>query len=179
MLTMAETIDLQKFVGTVIVVGIILVMGMFILSEIGDNTKEDVTTTTSTSDADVSFTDKITLTAFTSYPNATCSEIVVTNSTGEETVLATGNYTVENCVLTVDAGSPYQLETVDIAYDYTYTAETNSEATNASENLVTSLSNGTGWIAILIVVGFATIILALLSTGLAESMKGTREQPIY
>jgi hypothetical protein len=33
---------------------------------------------------------------------------------------------------------------------------------NASTDLVTALSNGTGWIAILVVVGFATIILALL-----------------
>ncbi|NCD05866.1 MAG: hypothetical protein EOL97_07080 [Spirochaetia bacterium] len=48
---------------------------------------------------------------------------------------------------------------------------------NASTDLVTALSNGTGWIAILVVVGFATIILALLSSGLSSAASGS--SPVY
>ncbi len=47
-----------------------------------------------------------------------------------------------------------------------------SEAQNASNALVTALGNGTGWIAILVVVGFATIILSLLSSGLSAAAAG-------
>jgi hypothetical protein len=48
---------------------------------------------------------------------------------------------------------------------------------NASNDLVTALSNGTGWIAILVVVGFATIILALLSSGLGQA--ASSQGPVY
>lgn len=178
---MDSPIDLQRFIVTIVVVGITLIMGLFITSEIGDNTTIMVTTTSSGLDEDVSFTGEITAGIITSQSGATCSSFNVTNSTGdEEEVLAEGNYTVDNCIITVDAESPYDSETVNIAYSYSYVTETNTAATNASEDLVTSLSNGTGWIAILIVVGFATIILALLSSGLGQAASGRRqEQPIY
>jgi hypothetical protein len=52
-----------------------------------------------------------------------------------------------------------------------------SAEANASADLVTALSNGTGWVAILVVVGFATIILALLSSGLGSATQGS--SPVY
>ncbi len=46
---------------------------------------------------------------------------------------------------------------------------------NAANNLVISLSSGTSWIAILVVVGFATIVLGMLSMGLGQAV----EDPSY
>jgi hypothetical protein len=52
---------------------------------------------------------------------------------------------------------------------------TGSSAANASTSVVTALSTGTSWISILVVVGFATIILTMLTSGLgaAASSAGT------
>ena len=56
--------------------------------------------------------------------------------------------------------------------------DANGNATNASTaagTVVTALSTGTSWISILVVVGFATIILTMLTSGLgaAASEAGT------
>lgn len=45
----------------------------------------------------------------------------------------------------------------------------NSAAQNAAEEVVTALSTGTSWISILVVVGFATIILTMLTSGLGSA----------
>ena len=44
-----------------------------------------------------------------------------------------------------------------------------SEEQNAANDLVTALSGGTAWITILVVVGFATIVLGMLTSGLGRS----------
>ncbi len=54
-----------------------------------------------------------------------------------------------------------------LTYAYTYNAD--SATSNASGDLVTSLSGGSAWITILIVVGFATIVLGMLTSGLGKS----------
>jgi len=93
-------------------------------------------------------------------------------------ILSTGNYTLTNCAIVVTGASPYNATSTYVNYTYSYTTEgVATVASNASDDLVDSLSNGTGWIAILLVVGFATIILALLSGGLAASARN--EQPMY
>lgn len=45
----------------------------------------------------------------------------------------------------------------------------NSAAANAAADVVTALATGTSWISILVVVGFATIILNLLTAGLGSA----------
>ncbi|MCK9430219.1 MAG: hypothetical protein M0R17_09470 [Candidatus Omnitrophica bacterium] len=44
-----------------------------------------------------------------------------------------------------------------------------SAAQNAAEAVVSALSTGTSWISILVVVGFATIILTMLTSGLGSA----------
>lgn len=55
--------------------------------------------------------------------------------------------------------------------------EADSAQANATEDLVVALGNGTGWISILVVVGFATIILSLLTAGLGSAAQGN--SPVY
>lgn len=47
--------------------------------------------------------------------------------------------------------------------------DTASAEANAANDLVTALSGGSAWITILVVVGFATIVLSMLTSGLGGS----------
>ncbi len=47
--------------------------------------------------------------------------------------------------------------------------DTGSAEANAANDLVTALSGGSAWITILVVVGFATIVLSMLTSGLGGS----------
>ena len=54
----------------------------------------------------------------------------------------------------------------------------NSSAANAADDVVAALATGTSWISILVVVGFATIILTMLTSGLG-SAAATAGTPYY
>ena len=53
-----------------------------------------------------------------------------------------------------------------------------SAAANASDDVVAALATGTSWISILVVVGFATIVLSMLTSGLGASA-GDAGVPYY
>ena len=55
--------------------------------------------------------------------------------------------------------------------------DTGSSAQNAANDLVTALSGGTAWITILVVVGFAVIVLGMLTSGLGRAAEGAG--PVY
>lgn len=52
-----------------------------------------------------------------------------------------------------------------------------SAAQNAANDLVTALSGGTAWITILVVVGFAVIVLGMLTSGLGRAAESAG--PVY
>ena len=56
-------------------------------------------------------------------------------------------------------------------------AAVSTVASNAAGSLVTALSGGTSWITILVVVGFAVIVLGMLSSGLGRAAGGS--EPVY
>jgi len=62
-----------------------------------------------------------------------------------------------------------------ISSEISDTMDDGSAAQNAANDVVTALATGTSWISILVVVGFATIILTMLTSGLgsAASEAGT------
>ena len=51
-----------------------------------------------------------------------------------------------------------------------------SVASNAAGDAVTALSNGTPWLTILVVVGFAVIVLGMLTSGFNQAGGGS---PVY
>ena len=53
-----------------------------------------------------------------------------------------------------------------------------SAARNSSNDLVTALAGGSSWITILVVVGFAVIVLGMLSEGLGRAAGGVGG-PVY
>ena len=52
-----------------------------------------------------------------------------------------------------------------------------SASQNAANDLVTALAGGSAWITILVVVGFAVIVLGMLSEGLGRAAGGVG--PVY
>lgn len=63
-----------------------------------------------------------------------------------------------------------------IASEISTQMDVGSAAQNASNDLVTALAGGTAWVTILVVVGFATIVLGMLSSGLSSTASGG---PVY
>jgi len=56
--------------------------------------------------------------------------------------------------------------------------DTGSAEANAADDVVSALSTGTSWISILVVVGFATIVLSMLTSGLGTAAE-TAGTPYY
>jgi hypothetical protein len=175
---MEQLTDLHKFITMVIIAGVTLVIGMYIMAEIGDGVITDTSYSGIDQTAFADFSDTVSLDIISTASDATCSEALVYNATDDSLIVLTGNYSILNCVIVVTDSSPYNATSVYVNYSYAYTIEGEATAaSNASDDMVTGLSNGTGWIAILIVVMFATIILGMLSTGLNKS--ATSELPVY
>jgi len=160
---MAQSMD--KFIVGVVIIGITLVIAMFIASTIQDATYDDGLGT-STNEI-LTTVSNITSSSFTysTLTDVVCGDVSgVVNSTGF--VISSGNYTQTGCTL-IASGSDFVGENWNITYPYTYNAD--SATSNASGDLVTSLSGGSAWIIILIVVGFATIVLGMLTSGLGKT----------
>jgi len=161
---MAQSLD--KFIVGVVIIGITLVIAMFIAATIQDATYDDgsgaIANETITGLAIAG--DDL---AVVNYKDVICSNAVVINATTFEVLTETTDYVVTNCNIVGVALSDFLDEDVKVSYSYTYTA--NSATSNASGDLVTSLSGGSAWITILIVVGFATIVLGMLTSGLGKS----------
>ena len=57
--------------------------------------------------------------------------------------------------------------------------DTGSAEQNAANDLVTALSGGSAWITILVVVGFATIVLGILTQGLSRKEQEMESGYVY
>ena len=167
---MAQT-SMQKFIISVVVIGVILIMGIFIASSIQDATRE---TNTAGSISNETLTTVSNITAET-VANAGLNDFsmtigIITNAT-DGVVIAAGNYTstLSGTVIATDAGaiSTFNNTNWNVSYTYIYSGDTNTST--AAGDLVTALSGGSAWITILIVVGFATIVLGMLTQGLGQS----------
>jgi len=166
------TANLRAWVMALVLLSVTLVIGIYIMAQIGDSLEEDVTTTDTTVNESVASLTVVAtdLAILTAHPTATCTVATggVINATSNESVLV-GNYTVSGCTIAAITATEYVDEAVEVTYTYSYTESTATEATSASSDLVTALSNGTSWVAILIVVVFATLVLGFLSSGLGNS----------
>ena len=159
---------MQKFIIAIVIIGVVLVIGIFISASIQDATREAASATVNNE----------TLTSVTNRSAEIVSAVAlnhndfamtlgrVTNESG--TLISSGNYTSTSSgtVIATDAGATdlYNGTNWNVTYTYSFNAET--AASNASGDLVTALAGGSAWITILVVVGFATIVLGMLTQGL-------------
>ena len=155
---------MNKFIISVVVIGVILIMGIFIASEIQDVTRESTSASVS-NETLVTVTETGEYLIPYTYNDVACTIGIVLNAT-DDVVIGAGNYTQTNCLL-ASADAEFNNTDWNVSYTYSYSADTNTSA--AAGDLVTALSGGSAWITILIVVGFATIVLGMLTQGLGQS----------
>ena len=161
---MAQSID--KFIVGVVIIGITLVIAMFIASTIQDATYDDGSGTIA-NETITGLTVAGDNLAVVDYEDVICSGATVINATTFELLTVATDYVVTDCNIVGVLGSDFLDEDVKVSYSYTYNSD--SATSNASGDLVISLSGGSAWITILIVVGFATIVLGMLTSGLGKS----------
>jgi hypothetical protein len=170
---------MDKFILAVVIVGLVLTIGIYITEQIGNQMDTDDTTATVTGE-NVTLNAVIgTYTNFvynpTDYENAVCTSVAVVNASNVSQVLPADNYTTDsahgNCRITAaNASDGWNGTGVTVNYTATYSAAT--QASNASDDVVEALGSGTAWVTILVVVGFATIVLGLLTGGLGQATEG-------
>jgi hypothetical protein len=174
-----ESLYLQKFIIMVVIVGVVLVLGIYINDVIGQTMKDTNVAGTIANETVTGLTNVSGAGDYLSVytlEDVLCTIGVVLNATSNVTVPAS-NYTNVNCLMYATNGSAYTGFNVKVSYTYTYTNDT--AASLASDSVVSALSTGTSWISILVVVGFATIILTMLTSGLGGAARRDSEVPYY
>ena len=152
--------NLPSSIIAIVVAIIILVLGIVIIQEIRDvdmvaNSEsasydnETLTTVTSAGE---------TLTCGT-YPNPTCTLVLVSNNSGGETIIA-ANYTQSNCII-YNTTSAYGGEDWNVTYSCTYGGVSYTSA-NASMVGVGTFSD---FIPIIIIALAASIVIGLILLG--------------
>ena len=90
-------------------------------------------------------------------------------------LIAPGNYTVSTSGLVTNATARVWSA---VTFNYTYIASVPTAASLAANGSVDALASGTPWLTILVVVGFAVIVLGYLTSGFGNAGKGA-EGPAY
>ena len=155
---------MDKFIIGVVLIGITLVIGMFIASTIQDSIRDSNTAGAYVNESATPTVTGVTLVA-NSLNDGSCGTITAVFNTTGGMLISSGNYTQTGCVL-INTTSEFP-NAWKVSYPYSYSAD--NAASNASGSLVTSLAGGSAWITILIVIGFATIVLGMLTQGLGKS----------
>lgn len=175
---MSEKINAQALILAVLILGLTLVIGIFILANLqsglrtdanGNFVNETLITVTETGES---------ITGASLFNCAISGTIIATNATSG-TVIPASNYTISGCLIRYSSpgnSQGFNNSNWNVSGSYTYRAD--NAATNASGQSVTSLSNGTPWLTIIIIVAFAVIVLGLLSGGLRKAAEG-EASPIY
>jgi len=167
--------DLQKFVISIVIIGVILVVGIYISDAIGAVAQDQETSGTVTNET-IAWINATTYTVdlSTAEDFAGLSITALFNRT-DDTAITLANVTVSGSGFT--NATVYNWDNVSVSYTYTYTADT--DASNAADDVVDALATGTSWISILVVVGFATIILTMLTKGLGSAASNEAATPYY
>jgi hypothetical protein len=172
--------NLNKFIISVVLIGVILILGIYITDsmqtlmfksgETGSVTNETLTSVTEAGET----LEKSTL------RDVICSVSSCVNSSNGAVIPVADYDTATNCVVAyvINSTEPiYNNSNWKCTYTYSFTNDTASST--SAHNVTIALSTGTSWISILVVVGFATIILSLLTGGLGSVAKNEGEVPYY
>ena len=162
---MGDLGNTQKFITGVVIVGVLLIAGIFIASSIQTALEEDVTLTATVSNESGAYINSTgyTLVGASTSGFSSPTLTLVLNATDNSTI-GLGNITVSDAGVITNATTTVWSDVL-ISYTYNYPSVETSAASNASGDLITSLSNGSGWLTILIVVGFAVLVISFLTTG--------------
>lgn len=155
-----QAVDLTDLAMGIVILGIVVAVGANVLVNLQSNRLTDLETY-STANETVTASDDGTALTNTWFKDVT----LVTNSTGGETVLASGNYSTSVSdfgvgTITFEADSPYLAEDVNVTYD-AYNTTSRADYTLAGE-AATGLAEYGNWFDIIVIVGVAALILTLI-----------------
>lgn len=159
--------DMSKFIIGVVIVGVTLIVGIYIAATLSTTFDTTLTNSYVNETHNMSSSAGFNLTGG-SLTDAVCVISFVTNAT-DGVIITAGNYTQTNCLI-VNATSTFSGVNWNVSYTTAYTNDTTSSI--AATDLVTALAGGSAWITIIVVVGFAVIVLGLLSSGLGKAASG-------
>lgn len=170
-----EQHNLKGFILAIIIIGLTLVVGIYIAATMQTNFRDFNTAASITNETGAWLnTTGYTLTEadVRDFASPSISAIWNLSESGNYNVsIPTGNASVTSAGVVKNATTVYTgLNNVSISYTYTYTED--SISSNASGSLVDALAGGSAWITILVVVGFAVIVLGMLSEGLGRAAGG-------
>ena len=175
-----DAFNMQLFIISVIIVGVTLVLGIYINETIsGQVMDKDVPASVINETGVWINTTGFTLSGSTAEDFASPAVTAIWNlsASGNYNVsVAVGNATISAAGVVTNA-SVLVYDNVSISYTYTYTNAT--AASTAADGVVSALATGTSWISILVVVGFATIILTMLTSGLSNATSEKEAVPYY
>lgn len=170
--------NLQKFILSVILVGITLVLGIYISSTMTNVLDTPGVSVTVTNEANAIINSSGYLLSGASAFES--GSFTITSARNATAIIGSGNYTVSALGrITNKSTSTTPGVWTGVFLNYTYTFTNQSAASSASIEVVSALSTGTSWISILVVVGFATIILTMLTSGLGSAAREQAAVPYY
>lgn len=104
------------------------------------------------------------------------------NYTGHQSgfLIASDNYTYDQTGrVSFATGGDIEFNNTNWLVSGSYYSTQSSSTSNVSENIVDALSSGSSWITILVIVGFAVIVLGLLSEGLSRASRKQESNLTY
>lgn len=178
---MDKNFNLQRFIVSIVIIGVVLVIGIYITDSIGNTVKAENTAASVTNETAYLNATGYTLALSTSAEDFANPAItaVWANVSGTPYLVPASNYTLTGSVLTNATAIPNAAEYNDASVSYTYTYTAATDASDAADDVVDALATGTSWISILVVVGFAVIILTMLTSGLGNAMREQNTTPYY
>ena len=156
--------DLYPAVLTLILVGIVLGIGIFILSNLSENLSTTAGSVTNESGLGINRTVMTVDTASTDGFNSFALTSCFANATGSGTLgaanasIASGNWTTVADAGTITNATSLEYNDVKCSYTYLY----GTEASGVVDTTLTSTATFADWIAIIVVVIAAAIVLGIV-----------------
>ncbi len=171
-----DNLNLQRFIILIVIVGVTLVIGIYISDTISDAVDTDNTPITVVNETGAWINGTGYTLAQAGLKNFAGASITVAYNGSNNEIIPVGNYTVTGAGVLSNL-TAIVFGNVSVSYTATYSAATN--ASSAADDVTTALATGTSWISILVVVGFATVILTMLTAGLGQAAQKDAATPYY
>jgi len=157
----AQIEQLQGLIITLVIVGMVLIVGFLIFAQTKTQVVSMITTSTATNES-YSYTNN-TLAALTYSPTAAAGTVACTavyNNTANTQVISSGFYTCNNDGLII---TETQANTTNAQLYVTYTYKTADYAYNASSTVQNATQDIPGWLPIIVVVIIGALLIGLVS----------------
>ncbi|HUC78793.1 MAG TPA: hypothetical protein VMQ58_00970, partial [Candidatus Saccharimonadales bacterium] len=162
-----ETKSMTATVLAVLLIGIVLVVGIYILAQM-QTTFRVSTGDTSVNETVGPVTEIATNLGVSNYDRASCGTITAVYNSTTNVAITAGNYTQNGCSVlfkATGAGDIARYNNTNWRITYPYSFYNDTESSAQSGNMVTALGNGGPWLTILIIVAFAVIVIGYLTRG--------------